>query len=134
MKKHTTQDRLLELMRDKGLRQVDILEKCKPYCMKYGVRLGRNDLSQYINGKNEPSQKKLTILALALGVNEVWLMGYDVDPIPISDMSKIDVVGSLSPAEQKMVSEYRKINTEGKGLLIKYLEYLETQYRMHGDT
>lgn len=78
MKKEKTRDRLKKIMIDRGLRQIDILNKTIPFCKKYNVKLGRNDLSQYISGKVEPSQKKLTILAEALNVSEVWLMGYDV--------------------------------------------------------
>ncbi len=40
----------------------------------------KNDLSQYVSGKVEPKQDKLTILGLALNVNEVWLMGYNIPP------------------------------------------------------
>lgn len=65
-------------MNERGLKQVDILELAKPYCEKYGVKLNKNDLSQYVNGKNEPGQLKLSILGLALNVSEAWLMGYDV--------------------------------------------------------
>ena len=79
MKISSTSARLKEIMNEKGLKQVDILIKAKPFCEKYGVRLGKNDLSQYINGKFEPGQEKLTILGLALDVNEAWLMGYDVE-------------------------------------------------------
>ncbi len=74
----TTADRLKEYMQDTGLRQVDIVEKCKPYCEKYGERLGKSDLSQYVSGKIRPGQRKLTILGMALNVNETWLMGLDV--------------------------------------------------------
>lgn len=78
MKEISTSDRLKQLMNERGLKQVDILEACKPYCMKYGVKLNKNDLSQYVSGKVIPKQDKLSILAMALKVNEVWLMGYDV--------------------------------------------------------
>ena len=80
MKDVTTADRLKQIMNERGLKQVEILEACKPYCEKYGVKLAKNDLSQYISGKVTPGQDKLTILGLALGVNEVWLMGYNVPP------------------------------------------------------
>lgn len=80
MKKLTTSERLKALMKARGLRQVDILEAAKPYCERFNVKLGKSDLSQYISGKFEPGQDKLTILGLALGVSEVWLMGYDVPP------------------------------------------------------
>lgn len=78
MKKFTTADRLKQIMNERGLKQVEVLEACKPYCEKYNVPLRKNDLSQYVSGKVEPKQDKLSILGLALDVNEVWLMGYDV--------------------------------------------------------
>lgn len=59
MKKQTTSNRLKQIMSDRNLRQVDILEMCKPYCNKYDIKLGRNDLSQYVTGKVEPGQKSL---------------------------------------------------------------------------
>lgn len=71
-------DRLNEAMQRYGLRQVDILKRAEPYCTQYQVKLGRNDLSQYVSGKVTPGPEKLTVLALALGVSETWLMGYDV--------------------------------------------------------
>ena len=76
--KITTADRLNQLMRERDLKQIDILELCKPYCEKYDVKLNKNDLSQYISNQYSPGQEKLTILSMALKVNEVWLMGYDV--------------------------------------------------------
>lgn len=78
MKKITTADRLSQIMTERGLKQVDILERCRPYCEKFGVKLNKNDLSQYVSGKVVPRQDKLSILALALDVNEVWLMGYNL--------------------------------------------------------
>ena len=57
---------------------MDVLEAAKPYCEKYGIKLTKSDLSQYVSGKFEPRQEKLTILSLALSVSEAWLMGYDV--------------------------------------------------------
>jgi len=65
-------------MNARDIRQVDILESAKPYCAKYGVKLGKSALHHYVSGKVEPSQHKLTILGLALDVSEAWLMGYDV--------------------------------------------------------
>ena len=79
MKQSNTAHRLQQIMEERNLRQIDILSASKPFCEKYGVKLGKNDLSQYVSGKVEPGQEKLTILGLALGVSEAWLMGYDVD-------------------------------------------------------
>ena len=91
MKSVTTSQRLKQIMDAKGLRQVDILRAAEPYCARYGVKLNKNDLSQYVSGKVEPGQDKLTILGLALGVSEAWLMGFDVSMersvTPTADMS-----------------------------------------------
>lgn len=86
--KKTTSERLKEYMNMTGLRQVDILEKCKPFCDEHDIRIGRNDLSQYVSGKVTPRQDKLSIIGMALGVSEAWLMGYDVPMERISDNIK----------------------------------------------
>lgn len=78
MKPSNTSKRLSYLMKKYDLKQVDILNKCEPFCKEYNVKLGRNDLSQYVSGKVEPGQNKLSILGMALNVSEAWLMGYDV--------------------------------------------------------
>ncbi|MGY3775773.1 LexA family protein [Helcococcus sueciensis] len=108
-----TSMRLKEIMNDRNLRQVDILRKAEPYSKKYNIRLARNDLSQYVSGKVEPSQEKLTILALALGVSEPWLMGYDVpmvkpnNVIDITDSlaKKIPILGTIACGEPIWVYE-----------------------------
>ena len=74
----TTAERLNQIMTERGLKQVDVLELTKPYCQRLGVKFPKNYLSQYLAGTVNPKQDKLTVLGLALNVSEVWLMGYDV--------------------------------------------------------
>ena len=78
MRKHSTADRLQQLMSEKSLKQVDIIELSKHFQDKLDVKLGKSALSQYVNGIQTPDQKKLALLALTLDVSEAWLMGYDV--------------------------------------------------------
>ena len=78
MKVATTSERLKQILSERHIRQLDIIEAAKPYSEKYNVKLNKNDLSQYVSGKTEPGQSKLSILGMALNVNEAWLMGYDV--------------------------------------------------------
>lgn len=78
MDKVNTSYRLKSIMNERNLRQIDILNLTKPYCDKYNIKMNKSDISQYVSGKNEPSQDKLVILGMALGVNEAWLMGYNV--------------------------------------------------------
>lgn len=78
MRQHSTADRLRQLMSERNLKQVDIIEKSKPFQEELKIKLGKSALSQYVNGIQSPDQKKLTLLALTLDVSEAWLMGYDV--------------------------------------------------------
>lgn len=73
-----TSTRLKKIMGLRGLRQRDVLALAQPYCDRYKIKLNKSDLSQFVNGKVEPGQWKLTILGLALNVSEAWLMGLDV--------------------------------------------------------
>ncbi len=76
--KENTSERLKEIMEIRNLKQIDIVNLAKPFCEKYNIKLGRNDLSQYVSGKIEPAQNKLLVLSKALDVNIAWLMGLDV--------------------------------------------------------
>lgn len=93
MKISNTSIRIREIMDKEHLKQVDILEKAKPFSSKYDTKISKADLSQYVSGKVKPGQAKLFALANALNVNEAWLMGYDVpkdrNSYIISDHSEI---------------------------------------------
>lgn len=78
MQVSNTAERLKSIMRERGLKQVDVLKLAEPFCEKYHVKLGKSDLSQYTRGLVSPGSSKLTVLGLALNVNEAWLMGLDV--------------------------------------------------------
>ena len=78
MERVTTAERLKEIMAERNLRQVDILNLSLPICAKWNVKMNKSDISQYVSGKVEPSQEKLVVLGIALNVSESWLMGFDV--------------------------------------------------------
>ena len=40
--------------------------------------IGKSSISTYLSGSYEPKQKNIYRMALALGINEAWLMGADV--------------------------------------------------------
>lgn len=107
--KTTTSNRLKEIMSEQNLRQVDILEMIAPYSKKLDIRLAKNDLSQYVSGKVEPSQEKLTLLSLALNVSEPWLMGYDVPKQEITSNSNsaisVPLVGTIAAGTPILAEE-----------------------------
>lgn len=83
--KETTTQRLNQLISESGLRQVEILEKSKPYQKELDVKMGKSALSQYISGKSNPDQDKLVLLAKTFGVSEAWLLGFDVPKEPFGN-------------------------------------------------
>lgn len=107
MKVLNTAERLKEYMDLFNCKQADILNACAPYCKKLNIKLGRNDLSQYVSGKVAPRQDKLSVLAAGMGVDEAWLMGYDV-PMYVHDSqvgASVDV--TISAVEKEVIMAYR---------------------------
>lgn len=117
---YTTADRLKYIMDTRGLKQVDILRMAQPYCEMFHIKLGKNDLSQYVNGRSRPMQKKLTILGLALNVSEAWLMGFDV---PMErKITPID--HEADEREQELLMLFRSLSVEEQSLVVQMLKGL----------
>jgi transcriptional regulator with XRE-family HTH domain len=112
--KKTTAERLQEIMDMRGLKQADIVRLCQPYADKLGTKFQKSALSQYISGRNEPNQYKLTVLALALNVNEAWLMGYDV---PME--RKNNTTDILTDGEQLLLSLFRQVPIEMQDVVLE---------------
>lgn len=124
MKKVTTAERLKEYMSMYNIRQVDILNKARPFTQKYNIKLNKNDLSQYVSGRVEPGQDKVFILSEALNVDPAWIMGLDV---PIrkrpaksndSNIKTIPILGTIAAgtpilAEQN-IEDYFNIDSRVK--------------------
>ena len=127
--KTTTSARLKEVMQLYNLRQIDVLKKAEPYCKKLGIKMGRNDLSQYVSGKVLPGQEKLTALSEALNVSETWLMGYDV-PMNITEWTKYDERTSGKEASDdkviKLAQNLLKFHGSGKQLMDNYEQLSDT--------
>lgn len=126
--RETTSDRLKYIMETRNLRQADILEMVQPYCRKYGVKIPRNALSQYVTGKVLPKQDKLTILGLALNVSEVWLMGYDVP------MERTEPAPAEEPERDKITKLFLSLTEENQKKLIDYAQLLLTAQQAGRDS
>lgn len=94
----TTADRLKEIMDTRRLKQKDIVDLCRPFCEKYGEKIEKPHMSQYVSGKHKPEQRKLTILSMALNVSEGWLMGLDVPMERDEPATIVPFPSNLSPA------------------------------------
>ena len=103
----TTAERLRDALRIRNMKQADLIA-----CT--GINKGA--LSSYLAGRYEPKQKNLHALALALNVNEAWLMGLDV---PMSSAANTPspstaATPTLSPDREELLANYDRLNDEGK--------------------
>ena len=74
----TSTERINQIMKEKKLRQIDVLNLAKPFQQKYNIKFSKSHLSQYVNGKSNPDNKKIFLLSKVFGVTEAWLLGYNV--------------------------------------------------------
>lgn len=122
MNRSSTAQRLNQLMSERKLRQVDILEKSKPFQKQLGVKMGRSALSQYVTGKSKPDDKKLYLLSKTLNVSEAWLMGYDVD------MKRVPNEDRTTSSKPEIISIYDKLEQPRQEKVLDFAnEQLEEQ-------
>ena len=124
MERSSTSARLKQLMSETGLRQVDILDKSKPFQKQLGVKMGRSALSQYVTGKSKPDDKQLYLLSKTLGVSEAWLMGYDVERTRVPDNER----NSISNEQPEILPIYNKLEKPRQEKVLSYAkDQLEEQ-------
>ena len=76
------------------------------------TKIPKSSLSEYLNGKHEPGQDKVFILAKALDVDPVWLWGYDVpmEKKAQPEQKKIPLTEpELSEGEKLVLELFRQI-------------------------
>ena len=120
----TFSERLKETMLKEGLKQVDVIRLCKPIADKYGVQITQSLISQYMNCSREPRTLRLRIIAEVLGVNSLWLSGYDVNRDEIEYQAPLTVAEPrVELPVQRFVDIYRllgyTIEENHGGYLIK---------------
>ncbi|MCI5919166.1 MAG: aminotransferase class I/II-fold pyridoxal phosphate-dependent enzyme [Roseburia sp.] len=64
-------ERFLEAMKKNGMKQVDLLKAAE----SAGIKLGKSQISQYVNGKAVPRENIAQFLAKTLQVEKDWLYG-----------------------------------------------------------
>ncbi|HDP2840153.1 TPA: helix-turn-helix domain-containing protein [Staphylococcus aureus] len=107
-------DRLKQIMSERKISQSELSRR---------TGIGRNSISDYLNGKYEAKQDKVFELAKALNVNEAWLMGFVISKnrkIENNDIASI--YSKLTPPRQKNVLNYAneqldEQNTKGDNIV-----------------
>ena len=96
----TFADRLKEFMNMNDIKAIDLSNR---------FHVSRSTISQYVNGSVIPKRDRLVMIADALHVNPLWLMGYDV-PIEVQNVATSD----LTQDERHIIKAYRNASEEIK--------------------
>ena len=65
----TINDRIKQALELRNMKQVELVAK---------TGIDKSQISSYMSGKYKPKQENLSLIAMALEVDEYWLMGQDV--------------------------------------------------------
>lgn len=103
-------DRIKFAMSIRNIKQAELVDKTK---------INKGALSSYISGRYVPKQKNVYLLAKALEVSPVWLMGYDVP----MDETDSDINAFYSGL-------YQKIDLKNPGTLNSLKKYI--RFDEHG--
>lgn len=100
-------DRLQEMMDILDIKQADISRK---------TGIPKQSISHYIHGRVEPKQDRIYQICRAYGVDEAWLLGYDVPMFPSGRTA------ALSDSEWKIIRKYRTLDHNQRRIIDELME------------
>lgn len=120
-------ERLNSILQKRNLSQADLSKMT-------GIR--SSSISDWLKGKYEPKQDKIAIIAEALNVSPVWLIGYDepstnqpkgyyVDP----ETAEFAEYLRTRPEARLLFSASRGISKEDMDKAVEYIELLKLKHK-----
>ena len=98
-----------------------------------GIR--QSSISDWLNGRYEPKQDKIYLIAQALGVSPSWLLGYDETPSNQTDGYYVDSETAeyaemlrTRPEMRILFSASRGISKEDMEKAVEYIELLKLKH------
>ena len=108
-KTSNTSERLKEAMRIANMKQTDLAR---------ATGLGKGGISNYVIGRYEPKSNIISVLAEALNVDPVWLMGYDV-PMERKKPSPDKV--ELTEGEKMLLDLFKRVPEDKQQLVLQMI-------------
>ena len=103
--------RIAEALRIKGMKQYEL---CK------FANVPKSSLSLYLSGAYEPKQDRLQDIAIALGVDIAWLMGYDTSMAPMKERNTPDEL-ALTEGEKMLLDLFRRVPEDQQTLVLQMI-------------
>lgn len=124
-------NRLDLALKRNNMRPIDLANK---------THIDKSSISRYLSGDWKASQKRLTLIAMALNTNEAWLMGYDVSNEPnkshinYKDYESIKNNSnklSLDEKKEKMLNYMDKYNLDSLSPIPVYSKINEKGFKLN---
>lgn len=119
-------ERLNSILQKRNLSQADLSKMT-------GIR--SSSISDWLNGKYEPKQDKIAIIADALNVSPVWLIGYDEPSTNQTEGYYVDSETAeyaemlrTRPEARLLFSASRGISKEDMEKAVEYIELLKLKH------
>ncbi len=115
----TFAQRLRQLMLDKGMNQSELA---------VAAGINKSNISRYLKGDYEAKQDVIYKISQRFGVNEAWLMGYEVTMEP-SNSPKVSEIVPMpqARAEREIDPIWDSLNEDGQKQLCNYGRFLGSQ-------
>lgn len=110
-------ERLKTAMRQRGIKQVDLVRAAE----RQGVKLGKSHISQYVSGKTVPRSEILSFLAKELQVDESWLLKPSVSTVETDD----SVEGGKTMREFKKSTKLDNVLYDVRGPVVEEATRME---------
>ena len=103
-------DRISLALNIRGMKQSEL-------CAKTGIP--KSAISQYVSGEFKPKQDRVFLIAQALGVDEAWLMGYDV---PMEKQKEIPFNKvELTEGEKVLLELFNRVPEERQQMVLQMI-------------
>lgn len=120
-------ERLNSILQKRNLSQADLSKMT-------GIR--SSSISDWLKGKYEPKQDKIAIIAEALNVSPVWLIGYDEPSTNQPECYYVDAETAeyaemlrTRPEMRMLFSASRGISKEDMEKAVEYIELLKLKHK-----
>jgi len=103
-------ERIAKALSIRNMKQSELCERTK---------IPKSAISQYLSGAFEPKQDRLHLIANALDVSPVWLMGYDV---PMEREKKIPPnEPTLTEGEKMLLDLFKRVPEDQQQLVLQMI-------------
>lgn len=113
----TFPQRLKEALTITGTKQIELSRL---------TNIDKGTINNYLAGKYEPKQDRLEIIAKALDVDPVWLMGYDV---PMERQKNTPIEPELNEGEKMLLNLFRQVPVESQQMVLDMIKIALKQHQ-----